>query len=87
MRDYAEAARAFDHANAVTAALHGNLEALNACVECCDRHAGNGKLALIYEDRDGNSARYGFDQLKAQAARFANVLKAQGWGPETGWPG
>ncbi|AVH39472.1 AMP-binding protein [Pseudomonas monteilii] len=80
MRDYAEAARAFDHANAVTAALHGNLEALNACVECCDRHAGNGKLALIYEDRDGNSARYSFDQLKAQAARFANVLKAQGVG-------
>ncbi|MBI6922530.1 MULTISPECIES: acyl-CoA synthetase [Pseudomonas] len=80
MRDYAEAARAFDHANAVTAALHGNLEALNACVECCDRHAGNGKLALIYEDRDGNSGRYSFDQLKAQAARFANVLKAQGVG-------
>lgn len=78
MRDYAEAARAFDHANAVTAALHGNLEALNACVECCDRHAGSGKLALIYEDRDGNSARYSFDQLKAQAARIANVLKAQG---------
>ncbi|GLO15480.1 AMP-binding protein [Pseudomonas putida] len=80
MRDYAEAARAFDHAKAATAALHGNLEALNACVECCDRHAGNGKLALIYEDRDGNSARYSFDQLKAQAARFANVLKAQGVG-------
>ncbi len=80
MRDYAEAARAFDHANAAAAALHGNLEALNACVECCDRHAGNGKLALIYEDRDGNSGRYSFDQLKAQAARFANVLKAQGVG-------
>ncbi|MFF7861533.1 acyl-CoA synthetase [Pseudomonas monteilii] len=80
MRDYAEAARAFDHAKAATAALHGHLEALNACVECCDRHAGNGKLALIYEDRDGNSARYSFDQLKAQAARFANVLKVQGVG-------
>ena len=80
MRDYAEAARAFDHANAAATALHGNLEALNACVECCDRHAGSGKLALIYEDRDGNSARYSFDQLKAQAARFANVLKAQGVG-------
>ncbi|WJD64424.1 acyl-CoA synthetase [Pseudomonas kurunegalensis] len=80
MRDYAEAARAFDHANAAAVALHGNLEALNACVECCDRHAGSGKLALVYEDRDGNSARYSFDQLKAQAARFANVLKAQGVG-------
>jgi len=78
MRDYAEAIRAFDHAQAAAAALHGNLEALNACVECCDRHAGSGKLALVHEDRDGNTARYDFDQLKAQAARFANVLKAQG---------
>ena len=80
MRDYAEAARAFDPAQAASAALHGHLEALNACVECCDRHAGDGKLALIHEDLDGNSARYSFDQLKAQAARFANVLKAQGVG-------
>ncbi|MDW2778814.1 acyl-CoA synthetase [Pseudomonas sp. YQ_6] len=80
MRDYAEAARTFDHDQAVVTALHGNLEALNACVECCDRHAGDGRLALIHEDRDGNSARYSFDQLQVQAARFANVLKAQGVG-------
>jgi len=81
MRDYAEAARAFDHAQAANAALHGHLDALNACVECCDRHAGGGKPALVYEDRDGNSACYSFDQLKVDAARFANVLKAQGVGP------
>ena len=80
MRDYTEAARAFDHDQAAAAALHGHLEALNACVECCDRHAGDGKLALIHEDRDGNTVRYSFDQLKAQAARFANALKAQGVG-------
>ncbi|PYG97351.1 AMP-binding protein, partial [Arthrobacter stackebrandtii] len=29
----------------------------------------------------GNTARYSFDQLKAQSARFANVLKTQGVGP------
>ncbi|HHJ1298948.1 acyl-CoA synthetase [Pseudomonas sp. 17391] len=80
MRDYAEAVRAFDLAQAASTALHGNLAALNACVECCDRHAGDGKLALIHEDREGNSTRHSFDQLKAQAARFANVLKAQGVG-------
>ncbi|QVM89707.1 AMP-binding protein [Pseudomonas entomophila] len=78
MRDYAEAARSFDHARAAAAALHGNLEALNACVECCDRHTGSGKPALVWEDRDGRSGRYTFDQLQAMAARFANVLKAQG---------
>ncbi|MBV4543515.1 acyl-CoA synthetase [Pseudomonas vlassakiae] len=81
MRDYVEAVRAFDHAQAAAAALHGELTALNACVECCDRHAGAGKLALVCEDRDGNSARYSFDQLKTQAARFANVLRAQGVQP------
>lgn len=78
MRDYAEAARSFDHARAAAAALHGNLEALNACVECCDRHTGSDKPALVWEDRDGNSGRYTFDQLQALAVRFANVLKAQG---------
>ena len=81
MRDYAEAARAFDHAQAAAAALHGDLDALNACVECCDRHAGKGKLALVHVDRDGNSTRYSFDQLQAQAARFASVLRAQGVAP------
>ncbi|BDM21883.1 MULTISPECIES: acyl-CoA synthetase [Pseudomonas] len=80
MRDYTEAARAFDHAQATMAALHGNLDALNACVECCDRHAGVGKLALVHVDREGNTRDYSFDQLKAQAARFANVLRAQGVG-------
>ncbi|MNG78269.1 Acetyl-coenzyme A synthetase [compost metagenome] len=80
MRDYAEATRTFDHAQAAAAALHGNLEALNACVECCDRHAGTDKTALIWEDRDGNSERYSFEQLRALAARFATVLKAQGVG-------
>jgi len=81
MRDYAEAARSFNYAGAAAAALHGTLDALNACVECCDRHVGSGKLALIWEDRDGNSARYSFDQLQDMAARFANVLKAEGVGP------
>ncbi|WP_238067498.1 acyl-CoA synthetase [Pseudomonas shirazica] len=80
MRDYTEAARAFDHGQAAAAALHGNLEALNACVECCDRHAGEGKTALVWEDREGNSERLSFDQLQALAARFANVLEAQGVG-------
>ncbi|UXZ43001.1 AMP-binding protein [Pseudomonas soli] len=80
MRDYAEAVRVFEYGEAVATALHGNLEALNACVECCDRHVGSGRLALLHEDRDGNSSRYSFDQLQSLAVRFANVLKSQGVG-------
>ncbi|MFK0314478.1 AMP-binding protein [Pseudomonas sp. NPDC090233] len=78
MRDYAEAVRLFDHGKAAAAALHGDLEALNACVECCDRHLGDGKPALLYLNGDGHSARYSFEQLQPLVARFANVLRAQG---------
>ncbi|WP_194790862.1 acyl-CoA synthetase [Pseudomonas sp. UFMG81] len=78
MRDHAEAIRSFNYTQVANAALHGTLEALNACVECCDRHVGAGKLALVCEDRDGKGARYSFEQLQALAARFANVLSAQG---------
>ncbi|QXH49800.1 AMP-binding protein [Pseudomonas fakonensis] len=78
MRDYAEASRAFAYKDVAAAALHGRLEALNACVECCDRHAGGNRLALVWEGRDGQGGRYSFEQLQALAARFANVLKAQG---------
>ena len=78
MRDYAEAARAFDPAQAAAAALHGNLESLNACVECCDRHTGSDRPALIWEGQDGQGDRYTFEQLQALSARFANVLKNQG---------
>ncbi len=78
MRNYVEAVRAFDHAQAAAAALQGDLSALNACVECCDRHVGSDRLALRWVNRDGESQGYTFDALCAQAARFANVLKAQG---------
>ncbi|MDH4548650.1 AMP-binding protein [Pseudomonas sp. BN607] len=78
MRDYAEAARSFELNQAAIEALHGNLAALNACVECCDRHVGSDRPALIWEGRDGDTQRYSFDQLQALATRFANVLKAQG---------
>ncbi|MFT0519983.1 AMP-binding protein [Pseudomonas faucium] len=80
MRDYAEAARSFAYADAVGTALQGNLKGLNACVECCDRHVGEGRAALVWEDRDGNGKRYSFEQLQALASRFANVLKDQGVG-------
>ena len=47
MRDHAGAARSFNYTEAAAAALQGSLLALNACVECCDRHAGSGKLVSV----------------------------------------
>ncbi len=81
MRDYAEAARAFEYDRVAANALQGNLQALNACVECCDRHVGRNLPALICEDQEGNGARYSFEQLQVMAARMGNVLKEQGVGP------
>jgi acetyl-CoA synthetase len=80
MRDYFTAAREFDYARAVSGTLAGRLDALNACVECCDRHAGSDRVALVWEGRNGERANWTFDQLKEASARFANLLASRGIG-------
>ncbi|MEG1082715.1 MAG: AMP-binding protein, partial [Pseudomonas sp.] len=74
MRDYRGAAKGFNYQQTAAAVLQGSLEALNACVECCDRHVGDHRIALNCENRDGDSAQYSFEQLQEAAARLANVL-------------
>ncbi|AYF87060.1 AMP-binding protein [Pseudomonas sp. DY-1] len=81
MRDYFTAADEFDYASAASATLAGDLDALNACVECCDRHAEPGRVALVWEGRNGEQATWTFAQLKEAAARFANLLHARGVRP------
>jgi len=81
MRDYASAASAFDYDQTVSAILSGDLSAMNACIECCDRHADSNRIALIWEGRDGQRATWTFGQLKDAAARFANLLDSLGIKP------
>ena len=81
MRDYATAAAGFDLQRTAAATLSGTLQALNACVECCDRHALPGRIALFWEGKDGSRASYTFSELKALSGRFANFLQAQGVRP------
>ncbi len=78
MRDYQTATADFDYQQAAHAGLKGTLTALNACVECCDRHALPGRIALFWEGRDGSSGIYTFSELQDKAGRFANFLLAQG---------
>ncbi|WP_248805058.1 AMP-binding protein [Pseudomonas sp. MWU13-2100] len=78
MRDYQTATADFDYQQAAQAGLKGTLTALNACVECCDRHALPGRIALFWEGRDGSSAIHTFSELQDKAARFANFLLTQG---------
>lgn len=80
MRDYHAAASGFDYLQAAALDLCGDLEHLNACTECCDRHAPDA-VALICEAQDGSSAQYSFGELQAHAARFGNFLRAQGVQP------
>lgn len=80
MRNYLSAIKEFNYQHTVDAALAGSLSALNACVECCDRHALPGRIALFWEGRDGSSATYTFTELQDKAARVANFLLAQGVG-------
>lgn len=58
-------------------------EGLNVCVECCDRHADadGDRVGLYWEGVDGTSSVHAFAELRDDAARFANFLKAQGIGP------
>ncbi|MFJ2987531.1 AMP-binding protein [Collimonas sp. NPDC087041] len=79
--DYAQFYADFN-IDSVAAELVGNLQTgVNACVECCDRHATPGRVALVWEGKDGRSATYTFEQLKELSGRFANFLKAQGVQP------
>lgn len=80
MRDYFTAAREFDFEAVVANTLAGRLDALNACVECCDRHVGADRTALVWEGRNGERATWTFEQLQAASARFANLLASRGIG-------
>ncbi|MBC3503349.1 AMP-binding protein [Pseudomonas sp. SWRI59] len=78
MPDYFSALTSFSYQHVVDLELAGRLSAVNACIECCDRHAQDDRAALFYEGSDGTSATYTFGDLQYNAARFANALRAQG---------
>lgn len=81
MRDYAEAIAGFNYQDAIAERVSGTLDAINACVECCSRHALPGRIALFWESRDGSSESWTFTQLDQLSARFANFLRDQGVQP------
>ena len=81
MRDYDSAVTSFDYLQLATQDLHGEMNALNACIECCDRHAHGNAVALYCETQDGRATHYTFSELQAHAARFGNFLREQGVRP------
>src|SRR6476660_5694349 len=61
------------------ARFSGDFESgLNVCVECCDRHVGENRLALRAISAEGELQEYTFENLRDLSARMANFLTAQG---------
>ena len=55
---------------------------LNACVECCDRWAGDpARVAVRWVAQDGGSGSVTFAELQARSAAVANWLASRGIGP------
>ena len=78
---YEEAIAGFSR-KALEATLAGDLaRGLNACVECCDRHATPGRVALRWRSHDGRDGELTFSELKERSARFANVIASHGVKP------
>ncbi len=81
MRDYLEAVQGFSATALAQQTLQGSLETgLNACVECCDRWAADGAIALEWFGATGARRTITFAQLRDDSARFANHLRSRGIG-------
>jgi len=79
--DYQEFLAAFT-ADSLKPQFAGDFEkGMNAAIECCDRHAQNGRVALYWEGQDGRSTSHTFEELKDASSRFANFLVSQGVQP------
>ena len=58
--------------------LVGTPQAINAYVECCERHLGSNKIALIWEGKNGESAEWTFEQLADASGKLAHYFTSLG---------
>lgn len=80
MLSYEKVQQEFDLNQVTQQFLAGHPQALNACVECCDRHAEHDAVALYWQGKDGRKAQYSFAELKKYSSQFAHFLSSQGIG-------
>ena len=79
--DYRTFYEAFDPLT-LTNELSGDFTTgVNGCVECCDRHVGQGRVALNWANAAGNRVEYTFEQLQTRSAQVANLLVEHGVQP------
>ena len=74
MQTLAQAQQQFDLKNYIQSQLHGTANALNAYTECCGRHVGQNKVALIWQAKNNQQQTWSFEQLATASAQLANYL-------------
>lgn len=80
MFDYQKTIENFNLETVAKQYLSGSMRAVNACYECCDRHADSDAIALYWYAKDGRKEQYSFRELKKYSTQFASFLKSQGVG-------
>jgi acetyl-CoA synthetase len=81
MRDYQAARQRFSVEKLEREVLQGSLAGgLNACIECCDRWAGDNRIALEWIGCDETRETVTFLELQNASARFAGLLRSYGIG-------
>lgn len=78
MFDYQKTIENFNLEAVAKQYLSGSRQAVNACYECCDRHADSDAIALYWYAKDGRKEQYSFRELKKYSTQFASFLKSQG---------
>lgn len=81
MRDYQDAYRGLSVPELAREVLYGKLDGgISAAVECCDRWARNGRVALHWIGKNFAEETVTFETLRDQSSRFANLLRTRGIG-------
>jgi len=64
MRDYLDAYAGFSLPRLAEEVLQGNLDGMNAAIECCDRWVGENRTALNWISKDFAEASVSFETLR-----------------------
>ena len=78
MKTLEQAYQTFNYEQLIQEQLVGNPQSVNAYEECCGRYVGQNKVALIWEGKQGESARWTFDQLAEASAQLAHYFQSIG---------
>jgi acetyl-CoA synthetase len=78
---YADVCRAFRWEDSLAALGWTATGPVNLAETIVDRHAGSARPALSWFGKDGAATTVTYDELSAQASRFANVLRSLGVAP------